>query len=78
LTIVVAYVVNLYLRGNYNAVGGGMQGLTVALSVVALGVLAYSGYLGGHLVYHFGIGLSREDLRISMMEAEKEEAELPR
>lgn len=77
LTVVVAYAVNLWLRHDYNATGGGLLGLVVALSVVSLGVLSYSGYLGGHLVYHFGIGLAREDLRISMMEAEKEEAELP-
>ena len=78
LTVVVAYAVNLWLRGDYNAVGGTMLGLVIALSVVSLAVLSFSGYLGGHLVYHFGIGMSRESLRVSMLETEREEAELPK
>jgi uncharacterized membrane protein/nitrite reductase/ring-hydroxylating ferredoxin subunit len=31
----------------------------LALSAVALGILAYSGYLGGHLVYSDGVGVGR-------------------
>lgn len=33
--------------------------LPLAISLLALGVLGYSGYLGGHLVYNDGIGVGR-------------------
>jgi uncharacterized membrane protein len=74
VVVMVAYVVNLVLRGDYAAVGSGMFMGVVALSVVSLGVLSLSGYLGGRLVYEYGAGLDRDDLRVSMLEAEREEA----
>jgi uncharacterized membrane protein len=78
LSVVAAFAINLWLRADYNAAGGTMMAVAIGLSVLTLGALSVSGYLGGHLVYHYGIGLTREDLRVSMLETEKEEAELPR
>jgi uncharacterized membrane protein len=75
LTVVAVYAINLYLRHGYAASAGGMLAVAVGLNVLALAALSYSGYLGGHLVYRYGIGLGREDLRISMMESERERVE---
>jgi uncharacterized membrane protein len=74
LVVMAAYVVNLVLRGDYAAAGGASFAGVTALSVVSLGVLSLSGFLGGRLVYEHGVGLDREDLRVSMLEAEREEA----
>ena len=72
--VMAAYAVNLALRGDYGSTGGGAFGLVVGLSVVSLVVLSASGWLGGKLIYHYGLGLGRDELRVSMMEAEREEA----
>ena len=78
LAIVGIYVVNLFLRWNYGAADGPLLGAVALMSLIAVGMLAYSGYLGGHMVYHYGVGMRRDDLRISMMETEEAEAKLPR
>lgn len=47
------YVVNLFLRGSqgYGTDGG------VALSVAGMGLLSISGWLGGELVYVYGVAV---------------------
>ena len=51
--VVALYVVNLFLRGSqgYGADGG------VALSVAGVGLLSISGWLGGELVYVYGVAV---------------------
>ncbi len=44
--------------GSYVARRRGDRGLGVALSLTALGISAAAGYLGGHLVYARGVGVS--------------------
>lgn len=59
VAVLVLFVVNLVLRGsqgNDDASGAG-----IALSVVALGLLGVSGYLGGHLAYRFGVRVAGEE-----------------
>jgi uncharacterized membrane protein len=47
LTVVVLYAINIGMRID----GGAIAGLPLALSVIAIGVLAVSGWIGGHMVY---------------------------
>jgi len=54
LTVVALYVVNASLRWDAPAAGG----LPLALSVVAVCMLAVSGWLGGKMVYLAGVGVS--------------------
>jgi nitrite reductase/ring-hydroxylating ferredoxin subunit/uncharacterized membrane protein len=54
-----ANTVGLALQiGSYVARGRGNRGLGGALSLTALGITAAAGYLGGHLVYSRGVGVS--------------------
>ena len=55
LTVVALYVVNAWLRFN-DAQGN----LPLILSVVAVAMLAVSGWLGGKMVYLAGVGVSPE------------------
>ena len=53
LLVVALYAVNLYIRGRkgYGAEAG------VALSAAAVGLLSLSGWLGGELVYVYGVAV---------------------
>lgn len=44
-------------------------GFPVLVSLVALGIVAYSGYLGGHLVYNHGVGVGRHRRTTPLPEA---------
>lgn len=57
LTIVALYVVNAWLRWGGTAPGGA----PLALSVLAVAMLAVSGWLGGKMVYLAGVGVSTEE-----------------
>jgi len=62
LSIVALYVVNIIIRTN----GEPEMTLPIVLSVVAIGALLYSGWLGGDLVYEHGMGVELEaDGRLS-------------
>lgn len=52
LTVVVLYLVNLWLRS-----GPGSLTLPTWLSVVSVALLAVSGWLGGEMVYVHGVGV---------------------
>jgi uncharacterized membrane protein len=52
LTVVALYGINLWLR-----VGGAEQSTTTWLSVLGIGLLVISGWLGGKLVYEHGVGV---------------------
>lgn len=53
LTIVAAYAVNFWLRMDAPQAPGGL----VWLSLVSIGFLGISGWLGGKLVYELGVGV---------------------
>jgi uncharacterized membrane protein len=53
LAIVALYFVNIGMR-----IEGGTTGLPVLLSVVAVGSLLVSGWLGGHMVYVHGVAVN--------------------
>ena len=53
LTIVVVFAVNLWLRMESQPGAG----LPLTLSVIAIGMLSVSGWLGGHLVYVHGVAV---------------------
>ena len=47
IIVVLLYAMNFGMRVN----GGAIAGLPLAFSVIAIGLLAVSGWLGGHMVY---------------------------
>lgn len=56
LIVVTLYGVNLWLRLN----GEEINGTPLVLSLVAVGLLGVSGWLGGQLVYKHGVGVNVE------------------
>lgn len=59
--LLAAFVVNfLWRHGEYDEVTQ-VSGGQIALSVVALALLAVSGYLGGQLAYKYGVRVAREE-----------------
>jgi uncharacterized membrane protein len=62
LLVVAIFAANLFMRGDAVRGWGGDAGrwLPLALSVVGAVVLAVSGWLGGHMVYVHGVGVTRE------------------
>ena len=57
LVVVVLYAVNIGLRID----GAGPAGLPLALSAAGIALLAVSGWLGGHLVYVYRVGVGVDD-----------------
>ena len=60
LTVVVLYAINLWLRIN-----GGSTVSTIGLSVIAIGLLAVSGWLGGHMVFVHGVAVDTDKVSAS-------------
>jgi nitrite reductase/ring-hydroxylating ferredoxin subunit/uncharacterized membrane protein len=58
LVAVVLFVINLWLRSQM-AEGEITPALPLLLSVVGVGIILYSGYLGGGMVYNDGIAVGR-------------------
>lgn len=54
LTVVALYAVNLWLR-----LEGAQHSTGLWLSIVAIGLLVISGWLGGKMVYEEGVGVGR-------------------
>ena len=54
LVVVALYLINFGMRYSDPAKGG----ITLGLSIVAIGLLVISGWLGGKMVYEHGIGVS--------------------
>lgn len=59
LTVVLLFVINFLVRRNdgYEMAAGG---LPLVLSVLALGLLGVSGWLGGRLAYRYGVRVADE------------------
>ena len=55
LTVVALYVVNAYIR----KCSGGVSDATIWLSVISVGMLAASGWLGGKMVYVHGVAVDQ-------------------
>jgi uncharacterized membrane protein len=53
VTVVVLYAVNIGTRIQ----GSGVAGAPLILSIIAIGLLAVSGWLGGHMVYVHGVAV---------------------
>lgn len=72
VSIVAVFAINLALRVYTTASTGTNHWVTLAMTVLADVALLYSGWLGGHLVYHHRIGIEeagqREEanLRVTM------------
>ena len=57
LTVVVLYVINFWMRYENPA----SPGKLVWLSLIALGLLVISGWLGGKMVYEYGVAVDTPD-----------------
>ena len=53
LVVVALYAVNIWMRTSSNT----NTGMPLLLSVVAVGLLAVSGWLGGKMVHEYGVGV---------------------
>lgn len=71
LTVVALYAISLYLRNDHGALDGAPWAWAFGLDVVSIAMLSASGWLGGELVYRFGIGMEREAMRISMLDEDR-------
>jgi uncharacterized membrane protein len=61
LTVVALFAINIWLRASAGNAGAGSTA-PVWLSVVAIGLLLISGWLGGKLVYEGGVAVDTESL----------------
>lgn len=68
LIIVGLFLVNLFIRYDNNALAGTPLSWAMALSVVALLMLSYSGWLGWKLIYNYGIAVSVDNAIHEMQE----------
>jgi uncharacterized membrane protein len=59
LTVVVLYVINLGVRASGDIDESSVGGFV--LSLVALGLLSFSGWLGGKLSYRYGVRVASEE-----------------
>jgi len=64
LTIVVLFLINIWMRISAGAAGAASNG-PVWLSLVAIALLLVSGWLGGKLVYESGVAVDTEGIRRS-------------
>ncbi len=78
LSLVAVFIVDFVLRMSLGATSGALLWLAVALTVAGNAMLAYSGWLGGQLVYlhHIGVEEGAADrgpgLRVTLSPAERE------
>ena len=54
LTVVVLYLINFWMRSKASGEPGGL----IWLSIIALGLLVISGWLGGKMVYEYGVAVT--------------------
>jgi uncharacterized membrane protein len=59
LAVVVLYAINIWLRADT----GDNAGIPLVLSIVAVALLAVSGWLGGEMVYAHGVGVDERPSR---------------
>lgn len=57
LVVVVLYAVNFFLRRGHAAFQTGAWGVVMTMEIVTLGILAVSGWIGGHLAYIHHVGM---------------------
>ncbi len=67
----VLFAISLVLRLNEVSLSGGRFGAAFALSVVALGILAISGWLGGELSYRKHLGVAPDTAQQEAQERER-------
>lgn len=61
LTLVVLFFINLIIRYGDRALAGSPLGWAIALSVIGIGIMSYSGWIGADLVHRYGIGVNLEE-----------------
>jgi uncharacterized membrane protein len=59
LIVVVLYAINLFVRTGSQGVGKGL----VWLSALSILLLVTSGWLGGELVFRYGVGVNRDSIK---------------
>jgi uncharacterized membrane protein len=59
VTVVVLFVVNFAIRAGQGYEDASVLGFVISL--IALGLLGFSGWLGGKLAYHYGVRVASEE-----------------
>ena len=77
ISATVLWLVNLLLRWNDVGTATQVGTLPLALSIVGTLLLVVSGYLGGRMVYDYGIGIGRQSKKKWRKIAEQGEARVP-
>lgn len=72
VTVVAVYTLSLWLRRDYGALEGTAWALAFGLEAVSFAALGASGWLGGEMVYRFGLGMNRDAMRISMFQEDSQ------
>jgi uncharacterized membrane protein len=67
--VLAAFVVNVIWRYDGHSTDTKVRGGQLALSAVALGVLAISGWIGGMLAYRYGVRVAEETDQLTAYEA---------
>jgi uncharacterized membrane protein len=57
LLVVVLFIINVAIRYGDKAAAGSALTWAVALSIIGIGIMSYSGWLGADLVHRYGIGI---------------------
>jgi uncharacterized membrane protein len=63
LLVTSGYVINFFWRHGSYTHGGAVPGGRIALAAVSLALLGVSGFLGGKLVYRFGVRVADESVQ---------------
>jgi uncharacterized membrane protein len=77
LAVIIVWAINLYLRWGTRDVADQVGTIPLLLSIVGTLVLLVSGYLGGRLVYDYGISVARNSKEEWRRIAEAGGARLP-
>jgi uncharacterized membrane protein len=71
VTATLLWLVNLILRWGERETATQVGGLELALSIAGVAILSVSGYLGGRMVYAYGISIARQSKKEWRERAEK-------
>jgi uncharacterized membrane protein len=63
VTATLFFLLSLVFRGGPGLLGPAARAITFLLALFGLSILFLGGYLGGHLVYHHGIGVDPDGSR---------------
>jgi uncharacterized membrane protein len=61
VTATLFFLLSLIFRGGPGVLSGSAKGWTFVLALIGTAILSVGGFLGGRLIYHYGVGIPPED-----------------